>query len=97
MKTKPKTKPKPKTPRRFTPATGSGAYVWEVTTIIPHLKEKGKKARCSMLLVAHHIDQVWEYLAADRADAATEVEMIHRAGPVVATLPPNNDYTTGVP
>ena len=61
-------------------------YVWEVIRLIPHPQDEKKHTRCSMLLAAESIDQVWQYLAADRADAATEIESIARIGPLVATL-----------
>lgn len=80
------------------PAACSAAipYVWEVLRLIPHPQDEKKHTRCSMLLAAETIEQVWDYIAADRADAATEIEAISRIGPLVATLPPNSDYTTGV-
>lgn len=70
---------------------GSAAvpYVWAVLRLIPHMQDKNKHTRRSMLLAAQTIEQVWEYLAADRADAATEIESITRLAPLVATLPPN--------
>lgn len=81
-----------------TPAAVAGAapgsavvkYVWEVLRLVPHPVDEKKQIRCSMLLAAETIEQVWDYIAADRADAATEVEAITRMGPLVATLPPNS-------
>jgi len=82
---------KDKQPNSFAGAHGSAAvpYVWEVLRLIPHPQDEKKHTRCSMLLAAETIEQVWEYLAADRADAATEIESIARLAPLVATLPPN--------
>ena len=85
------TTPEPQKPGQFAEAHGSAAvpYVWEVLRLIPHPQDEKKHTRCSMLLAAETIEQVWEYLAADRADAATEIESIARLAPLVATLPPN--------
>lgn len=71
---------------------GSAARsVWEVVTMIPHPTNEKAKTRCSMLVAAEHIDQVWEYIAGDRMDAATEVEVIAKVGPLVAILPPTTN------
>lgn len=72
------------------PAHCSAAYFFEVTTRVPDPKDDKKTIRCYMGLVAHHIDQVWEYTKADRADERTEVEAIVRVSPVLAVLPPNS-------
>ena len=86
------TTPEPPKPGQFAEAHGPAAvpYVWEVLRLIPNPQDEKKHTRCSMLLAAQTIEQVWEYIAADRADAATEIEAISRLGPLVATLPPND-------
>ena len=66
--------------------TGTVRYVWEVIRLIPSPQDESKQIRCSMLLAAESIEQVWEYLAADRADSATEIESITRLAPLIATL-----------
>jgi len=77
------------------PPGGSAAvpYVWEVLRLIPHPQDEKKHTRCSMLLAAQTNEKVWEYLAADRADASTEIESIARLAPLVATLPPNAEVS----
>lgn len=73
------------------PRSAAVPYVWEVLRLIPHPQDEKKHTRCSMLLAAETIEQVWEYLAVDRADAATEIESIARLAPLVVTLPPNDE------
>jgi len=43
-----------------------------------------------MTVVAEHIDQVWDYIATDRADESTDVIAIIRREPVLAVLTPNS-------
>lgn len=65
---------------------GCPMYVWEVMRWIPDPLNEAKQIRCSAIIGAHKIEDVWEWLAADRADAKTEIESIVRAGPIVAIL-----------
>jgi len=66
--------------------TTSPLYAWEIVRLIPDTKDEKKHVRCSMTIAAHTIDQVWDYLAPDRADERTEIESIVRFGPIVAIL-----------
>lgn len=67
--------------------------VWEIVTRIP--KDDGSMVRCSMMVVADNIEQVWDYIAADLADEKTEVEAIGKIGPIVATLPERSEAKSG--
>ena len=62
-------------------------YAWEIIRIIPDIKDNTKQMRCSMIIAASTIEEVWEYLAFDRSDSKTEIESIIRFGPIVATIP----------
>ncbi len=61
-------------------------YAWEIDTIIPNLKDGSKKIRCTMTIAARSLEQVLEYLTADRMDEATEIDRIQRFGPIVSVL-----------
>lgn len=79
------------TSRASLPASlGSELYGWEIIRLIPDPGDNKKHVRCSMIVAARSIESVWEYLAADRADAATEIESIARFGPIIAVLHPPN-------
>lgn len=78
------------TPTASAPVTGSALYGWEIMRMIPDTRDEKKHIRCSMIIAARNIEQVWEYLAADRADAATEIESIVRFGPIVAVIEARN-------
>lgn len=74
------------------PAAVSAAmakYIWEVHTRIPKPEAEHTTIPSQMTVVAEHINQVWDYIAADRADERTEVVALIRREPVVAVLPPN--------
>jgi hypothetical protein len=63
-------------------------YGWEIRTLIPDPRDGEDKRRiCATAIVAAHtIDQIWKYIAADRADSRTEIESIVRFGPILAVL-----------
>lgn len=67
-------------------------YGWELVRVIPDQRDDKKKLRCSMIIAAETIEQVWEYLATDRMDENTEIESISRFGPIIsvirASIPP---------
>lgn len=64
-------------------------YAWEIVRLIPHQTDDKKKVRSVMMIAARDINEVWEYLAIDRADAAVEIESIARFGPIISVLDAN--------
>ena len=63
-------------------------YGWEIRSRIPSPKDPSgeNKVSCFMIVAAPTIEDVWNYLAADRKDERTEIEGIIRFGPIVAIL-----------
>ena len=61
-------------------------YVWEIHSRIPHKENPLATTPCQMTVVASHVNQVWDYIAADRADERTEIVAIIRRDPVVCVL-----------
>lgn len=62
-------------------------HIWEIHTLIPKPDNENERVACQMSVLAEHINQVWEYIYADRMDERTEIVAIIRREPVVAVLP----------
>ena len=61
-------------------------YSWEIVRLLPDPYNEDKQFRCSLIIAAETIEQVWEWLASDRADERIEIECISRLGSIVSVI-----------
>ena len=63
-------------------------YVWEIVKLVPHQIDANHHIRCTALVAAKTINDVWDSLAADRIDERIEIETINRVGPLAGIIRP---------
>ena len=61
-------------------------YGWEIGRLLRDPRDEKVKRRQVMWIAAETLEQVWDYLAVDRADAATEIESIARVAPLLEVI-----------
>lgn len=66
--------------------TKTELYGWQIDRVMPDPANETKDIRCITILAARRIEDIWDWLAADRNDPRVEIVTLKRFGPIVAIL-----------